>query len=350
MTSTEPVDITLDHPSELIASLPALLGFHPVDSLVVLAQHGKRAKQLRLVLRSDLPPPHDARELVDTLLLPLIQHSALDITMIVIGGQGRSPGDDLPHRELMARCAAAFAEDRISVAHQFWTPDTRAGARWHCYDESDCTGVLPEPDSTELATVVAALGLSVHRSRDELMAVLEPDPPDALARRSAMLSTLSAATEPSGGPPPDTLTAVLAAIEAAMTRPPDLSDDDVVRLAGALQNRDVRDICLDFADLPDVAAAERLWAALARSTPPPERAGPASLLAFSAYARGDGVLAGIALRNAEDADPAHRLCVLLRGAITVALPPSRVREAGRRAANAARKALAAKALAESEET
>jgi hypothetical protein len=343
MTTTDTATILLDQPGELIASVPALLGFHPVDSLVVLGRRGTRPQELRIVLRADLPPPHEARELVDQLLLPLVQHGATGVTMIVVGGQGRSPDDDLPHRELMARCDAALAEDGIPVDHQFWTPDTRAGVRWHCYDESDCTGRLPEPDSTELALAAAELGLSVHRSREDVTDLLQPEPPDILTRRSMTLNHRSRTAEPGTAPPPDALTTVLSAIEAAATEPPDLTDDDVIRLITALQDHDVRDSCLDHDTLPDVVAAERLWAALTRATPPPERAEPASLLSFSAYARGDGVLAGIALVIAEEADPGHRLCGLLRGALTVALPPEKIRQAGRRAANSARTRRAEKA-------
>ncbi len=130
-----------------------------------------------------------------------------------------------------------------------------------------------------------------------------------------------------------------AAITAATATSPTLADEDVIRLASALADHRVRDTCLDFDRLPDVAAAERLWTALARATPAPERAEPACLLAFSAYARGDGVLAGIALTQAEKADPGHRLSGLLRSALALGLAPHKIRVAGIRAATFARQAL-----------
>jgi hypothetical protein len=37
MTTQQHPHLTLDHPSELLASVPDLLGFHPTDSLVVLS-------------------------------------------------------------------------------------------------------------------------------------------------------------------------------------------------------------------------------------------------------------------------------------------------------------------------
>jgi hypothetical protein len=343
MTSTQRPHITLEQPGDLLASIPPLLGFHPVDSLIVFGLRGPRATELTLVLRSDLPPPSRARELARSLLLPLAQQSAVGVALVVVGGQGRSPDDDLPHRELLARCEAAFVDSGIPVVHQLWVPDTVAGRRWRCYDETDCTGVLPDPDGTNLATLASQIGLPVYARREDIIATLAPEPPDVLARRSASLDRFTDTTEPSGGepdPPQARLDAVRSAIDAAAAAEPELTDDDVVRLSAALADHRIRDVCLDFDELPDIGAAERLWTALARATPAPERAEPACLLAFSAYARGDGVLAGIALDQAEEADPGHRLSGLLRGALAIGLSPSKLRVAGIRAATFARQALA----------
>jgi outer membrane biosynthesis protein TonB len=420
MTTNQQPHITLEHPGELLASIPHLLGFHPVDSLVVLGLHGPSATDVGVVLRSDLPPSSEARDLAEYLLLPLAQHNAAGVVLIVVGG--RMPADDLPHRELLARCESILVDGGYPVLHQLWTPDTAGGRRWQCYDDFDCGGVLPDPAGTELATVVADAGLVTYDRREDIVASLAPEPEDVLARRSAELDRLTDAAEPgataSDDPsteeppaaqtestepsapepvettPPDSptadnleaneveqvetvpsdsakpasveadgdepveaesdqpepsvdsdrtrarLDAVRAAIAAAVATPPTLSDADVIRLAKALSDHRIRDTCLDFDELPDVAAAERLWTALARATPPPEGAEPACLLAFSAYARGDGVLAGIALTRAEAADPGHRLSSLLRSALTLGLAPGKIRIAGIRAATFARQALA----------
>jgi hypothetical protein len=391
--------ITLEHPGELLASVPHLLGFHPADSLVVLGLNGSAATDVGVVLRSDLPPPSQARDLAQYLLLPLAQHEATGIVLIVVGG--RTEADDLPHRELLARCESILVDGGFPVLHQLWTPDTTGGRRWQCYDDYDCTGVLPDPAGTELATVIADAGLVTYDRREDIVATLEPEPDDVLARRSASLDRLTDATEPgttepdgkpteesstattesaeptdpelvettpSDSPSPDDvaadggepaeaesdqsvpstdsdptrakLDAVRAAIAAAVATPPTLSDEEVIRLARALSDHRIRDTCLDFDELPDVAAAERLWTALAKATPAPEGAEPACLLAFSAYARGDGVLAGIALTRAETADPGHRLSSLLRSALTLGLAPGKIRVAGIRAATFARQALA----------
>ena len=85
------------------------------------------------------------------------------------------------------------------------------------------------------------------------------------------------------------------------------------------------------------AAAERLWLALVRATPAPERAEPAALLALTAYLRGDGALAGVALDAALNACPHHSLSGLLRAALDGGLPPELLRGVAEDAAAALRR-------------
>ncbi len=68
-------------------------------------------------------------------------------------------------------------------------------------------------------------------------------------------------------------------------------------------------------------AAEALWTALARVLPLPFRAEALSLLAASAYRRGDGVLAGVALEAALSESPEHRLSGLLDAALQSGIAP-----------------------------
>jgi hypothetical protein len=343
MTSNRHPHITLIQPSELLASVPHLLGFHPADSLVVVGLQGSSEATISVVLRSDLPPPSDVRALAEYLLVPLTQHGSTAAVMIVVGGVEEAPADDLPHQELLARCESVLIGGGFPVVHQLWTPDTAGGRRWHCYDEFDCTGIVPDPANSKLAATAAEAGMITYDRREDMVATLEPEPDEVLARRSASLDLLADKAEPDTTEPDDStrtrLHVVQSAIDAVGATAPTLSDNDVIQLSAALADHRIRDTCLDFDELPDVAAAERLWTALARATPAPERAEPACLLAFSAYARGDGVLAGIALAQAEAADPGHRLSSLLRSALALGLPPRKIRIAGIRAATFARKAL-----------
>jgi hypothetical protein len=104
-----------------------------------------------------------------------------------------------------------------------------------------------------------------------------------------------------------------------------LNDSVVAEVASALCDHRVRDACLPWCTGAGAAAAERLWLALVRATPAPESAEPAALLALTAYLRGDGALAGVALDAALNACPHHSLSGLLRAALDGGLPPELLR-------------------------
>jgi hypothetical protein len=72
--------------------------------------------------------------------------------------------------------------------------------------------------------------------------------------------------------------------------------------------------------------AESLWALLSRNLPARWRAEALVLLAFSAYARGDGPLAGVSLEAALRCEPGHRMAGMLDTALQSGLRPEHIRE------------------------
>jgi hypothetical protein len=54
MTPTDRPRLAVRSPADLIAAVPYLLGFHPADSVVVIAMRGRRVV---FAARADLPPP-----------------------------------------------------------------------------------------------------------------------------------------------------------------------------------------------------------------------------------------------------------------------------------------------------
>jgi Domain of unknown function (DUF4192) len=104
-----------------------------------------------------------------------------------------------------------------------------------------------------------------------------------------------------------------------------LDDELVVALTRALQVPLVRDAAVAACTGSRPAAAEALWAALARGTPDPEAAEPAALLALMGLLQGDGALANVALQRAEAAWPGHHLTATLRGLAAAGIRPSELR-------------------------
>jgi hypothetical protein len=88
----------------------------------------------------------------------------------------------------------------------------------------------------------------------------------------------------------------------------------------------VRDTLYALAVGESAGEAESLWALLARTLPPPWRVEALVLLAFSAYARGDGPLAGVSLEAALRCEPDHRMAGMLDTALQSGFRPEQIRE------------------------
>ncbi|PSL56331.1 uncharacterized protein DUF4192 [Saccharothrix carnea] len=313
----------LRDPGDLIAAVPHLLGFHPSDSVVVLVV---RDHDVTMTLRADLPPPGVPHRVADRLIAPLARCRGDDAVVVVIGGGSGDPPEDLPHDALVDELDDALHEADVPLLLAVWTRATAKGERWFDYHDVGTTGLVPDPSSTAFAAASAADGHVTYPSRQALADLLTPDPPAALSRRTTLLNRLSAEF-----PHPDDIVPtrhrdlIHAEVLRAGTRKRPLTDEEVADLAHALSNPLTRDASLVYCTSDHAHSAEALWTELTRACPAPERAEPATLLAFSAYIKGNGPLAYLALDRAEEAYPGHRLTSLLRAALNSGLPPIQIR-------------------------
>jgi hypothetical protein len=304
--------VKLADAGELIAAIPSLLGFHPADSLLVVTL---KDTVVGLTVRVDLPPPPLYAAVVGQLTRPLRQVGA-DAAVIVVCGAA-----DPRHQELVQRAVAAVESIGLWVVHAVWIPSTAGGVPWRCFQHDDCSGEVPDHAGTEFAAEMALAGAVTFGSRDDIVRLLQPADPARMARIGGLLDVIVQSDRTSS-------TEHLATVRAAIAADaPPAGDEEYVRLALALSDYRVRDVCLGFA-LDDrlAPAAERLWLELARSLPPPERAEAATLLAVSSYLRGDGALANVALAQAQESLPSHNLAGLLRGALDYGIPVVQIRQ------------------------
>jgi hypothetical protein len=324
----------LEHPAELLATLPTLLGFHPVRSLVLVALGGPSGRRLGLVVRADLPPPEEEAVLVAEVCRALRRDAPAAAVAVVVDAPAPGPPPS-PRPTLVDRATAALAASGIALRAALWAEATTAGARWGCYEPCACRGSLPDRRASPLAAAAVVEGRVVHADRAALRRSVDPVDAGILQRRERLLvaavdaAARDAAAEgvgSTGAAPcaagPALLDATLAEAAAGRFR---LSDERVVALALALADPAVRDAALVRCAGPAAAAAEQVWAALVRETPDPEAAEPAALLAVSALLRGDGALARVALERAEAAWPGHRLTGLLRLVVESGSSPEEVR-------------------------
>ncbi|MCC3311428.1 DUF4192 domain-containing protein [Nocardia africana] len=325
---TEPTSLRVSAPGEFIAAVPALLGFHPVDSLVVaLLERRPPADEvcIKVVARHDLHIGKKQLTAVVTRLADVAANeNASAVLVLVIDSTARpasAPHDRHTHAvDILDRALTARG---VVLASAWATRVIDAGAPWWSLLDATESGVVPDPDASALAATFVVAGHPIRRSRGELTRLIEPDPSlaaqvGALLSDDAGLRTQRASSEITA-----TVATVIEHVDAlaAGSGP---TPADMASLAMALRTAAVRHCMLGLAGTARLDAAERLWALLTRSLPDPDRAHPAALLAFSAYHRGDGVLASIALDAALAADPQHRFARSLDAALRHGTSPPRL--------------------------
>jgi uncharacterized protein DUF4192 len=327
MTTSPPTGIRLTDPGQLLAGIPGLLTFFPdPDSLVFVTLTGNRKHEVRGALRVDLPEDGGIVELVDQLHLIALNHQATGVELVILGGGNADPPDALPHRTLIRLIAEALEPDGIELTHATWAPRIEHDATYWCYENATCTGQLPDPDTSPVTTAMAVAGLPIYASRAELAAQLAADPAGALAHRAELLATRRGSDpEPNHEEDLELIRRLVDGITTGTVEPV-LDDATIVRLADALSNPDIREACLAFAFTVRAKGAQRLWTALTRAVPGPDRAEPASLLALCAYLRGEGTLAGMAADAALEANPNHQLGWIMRHVLDYGILPTQLEE------------------------
>ncbi|MGH3947620.1 MAG: DUF4192 domain-containing protein [Pseudonocardiaceae bacterium] len=330
-TTHDKVRIRLRKPADLLAAIPQLLGFRPVNSVVLLADSGNGTKEVGRRLRCDLPPDHAVGPVAEQLIDSITQDKPPSVVIVIIGNGGDDEGRrPLPHDEFVRALRRGLASRGVDMPVAVWVPEIRAGSRWRCYDHERCGGVLPDPQSTVAAAESVKLGIVTYNSREELEQLFAPEA-DQLLRVRAQLIDAKFRDLESGAArrwsPDRGMAAVRAGLKAAHSGLLALSDDQLAELATALSDVQVRDACLATAlptDADEARAAERLWQTLARALPAPERAEAACLAGHAAYLAGNGAVAGIALQCALAADPSHVLSGLLIRALQAGIEPGRL--------------------------
>lgn len=327
--------LRLSGPGSLIAAVPHLLGFPPEESLVLVGLNGPRSR-LGLTMRADLPP--DGPDLAPTVeeLEPLVEALLRDgssqcLAMVISecpDHDGVGPYVDLvAHLDETLFAAGLEASDIILV---------RAG-RWRSYlcpDPQCCPvqGTAVPAVNGELAAYAAYSGSVIRDSRSALVSMIAPDPVavasteralDHVCREMADASRMGT-SEAYRDRIEHAIDRRVSALAAGTARP--LRHRDVARMSVALIDRPLRDRVAGHCLRQSASAAESLWIDLLRRIPPPLDAAPATLLALSCWARGDGAMANVALDRALHSDPGYSLAQLVRTALDHALPPGTVRE------------------------
>lgn len=314
------------HPGALIAALPAVLGFVPEKSLVLVSMEEGR---MGAVMRADL-----AVDLLGNLdrLAELAASSGADTVVAVIVDEDGAlcPMCSADHRDLCHVLTAALDERGVGLRGMHVVDRVEAGGRWHCVDGCGASGPVEDPTASPLAAAAVLDGRRLYPRRSDLHAVIAAVEPSRSSRLVEPIRTREATRDAEWQEDPDDRGRrdVQRAMEVAVRVLDGVEpgEAELAELACGLTDVAVRDTLYALAVGEQAAAAEALWAMLARTLPDPWRVEALVLLAFSAYARGDGPLAGISLEAALRSDPEHRMAGMLDTALQSGMRPEQIRE------------------------
>jgi hypothetical protein len=325
MTTQRP-DFELKRPGAVIAALPAVLGFVPEKSLVLISIDGG---ELASVMRVDLADagPDQIEHLAE---VASAAGPEAAIAVIVDADGAGCPMCNQGYRDLCATLTDELAQRDIAVWAVHVVDRVARGGRWHCVCGCGAGGVVDDPSASPLAVAAVLDGRRLYARRADLQAVIAVDDRARSAALSRLIGEHAASREVAHRADP--AACVRGDIEgaiAAAARVRDgqqLCDAELAALASALTDVQVRDTLFALAVGQTAGEAESLWALLARRLPEAWRVGALVLLAFSAYVRGDGPLAGVSLEAALRCQPGHRMAGMLDTALQSGLRPERIRE------------------------
>ncbi|WP_405166432.1 DUF4192 domain-containing protein [Nocardia sp. NBC_01499] len=341
----------LDDAGDLIAAIPAILGFVPERSLLIAVLTDPECDpppdnaHVFVVMRFDLDLPDGlirglaelAAEAVATICSSA---DSTEVLAVIVDDRVTGPApqrgsrDRGAHATLIDSLVENLAGYPIGVASGWATAAIEPGGLWWTILGPPRQGLIPDP-TTSMAT--SAEDKPVYASRSELLALIEPDQ-ETIERVSLRLPAARAAVlrryaasrrdgDPDGGTRWgfQRVLELIAGLDSG--RPPTVSQ--TAEAAALLADRRTRDGLLATALSNFAHPAESLWSYLTRTLPDPERAEAATLLAYSAYVRRDGALAGVAVQAALQADPEHSFAVMLDAALELGLDPESMRRLGR---------------------
>lgn len=325
---TADVTLTVRSPADLIAAVPYLLGFHPQDSLTVVALRGTRVV---FAVRHDLPKPDtpdaDARAEARHVAGVIARQDVDGATVVGHGVAGRvTPA--------VLRLSAALTELGVPVVDELRVTDGRYWS-YVCQDPKCCPpeGQVCDPSTTAVAAAATYAGQVALPDRQALAARVEPV---TGAARTAMAAATERArhrlADLANGPglrqarqERAVHRAGRAAVRGAARRcraGGQLADDEVAWLGVLLTHLPVRDHAWEHTDGADWQVA--LWSEVLRRVAPEYAPAPACLLAFAAWRGGHGALATIAVQRALAQDPTYSMAALLDEVLQYGLPPSAV--------------------------
>ncbi|MFE6665036.1 DUF4192 domain-containing protein [Streptomyces sp. NPDC057697] len=373
--STGPADeqqITLRGPAELADALPYLMGFHPNDSVVMVALHGGRGRfggRLRLgIPQSPEEWAPAAEQLAECLVKGSERRGERPDAIVIFLCQDPAEGESgsglmerlRPLAQLLRTACGALD---VPVLEALCISD---GRYWsYCCPDARCCPAegnrMAMPGTSVMAAAAAYAGIQVRGSLREMETRLAPLKTSAAAEQQHALDSAGAELMPRllddegreevARETLDLARRLMKRLREAPVAVPSARDIDDDRLIGhdeaaamilGLQDRETRDRAAEWMEGQEADSALRLWRALSRRCVAPyeeHAAAPLTLAGWVAWSMGDEPSARVALGLALRTDPAYTFAQLLHEACNQGLDPETLRRClrGERSARTGRR-------------
>jgi len=316
--------LKVSSPAELIAAVPYLIGFHPADSIAVVAVRGKKVV---FAARHDLPERElpadlawaDAAEVASVV-------ASQGVTAATVIGYGE-PARVAP---TTFRVAEALSRANVPVLDQLRVTDGRFWS-YLCTERGCCPDegrpCLPADSAiAAAATYTGAVALPDRAALvDQIAPACGPEQAAATVRAERRLAALCDRESHEAGFVRQVRRAGRAAVREAERRYRSgkrLTDDEVAWLGVLLVHLPVRDYAWERTG--DEPWWVGLWTTVLRRVEPMYVPAPACLLSFAAWRTGHGALARAAVDRAFAEEPQYAMASLLGDLLQLGVHPRAV--------------------------
>jgi hypothetical protein len=312
----QPPVTKVKNPADVVTIVPYLLGFDPVESIVVVALEGPR-QRFGPCARMDLVDADATRETVQRqvdYVGELVGRHGFDPVLVIAFSASPVRADRVVHGIL-----ERLRDDRVTVVEA-----VRAdGSRWWsytCHNPVCCPaeGTPYDAGSSRVAAEAVVAGLARAPSRDALREQFEPQP----FRRAAFEAAVCALWAGLADIRPWTEDGYRDAVLEAVAAEQPVAIDLLVQLVLPLQHVRWRDLAWSLMTRANAADHFAFWCSAVRATPDLLLAPVGSLAAFAAWLSGRGVLASHAAERVLQVEPDYSMAWLLLDLCASSIDPA----------------------------
>ena len=303
------------NPADLIAVVPAVLGFHPQDSVVLLTFGPPEGA---FHARVDLPVEAAEQEAVAEVLVDAVLANDARRAAVLLYT------DDVEAAYAQADVLLArLIEHGVEVIDVLRVDD----GHWHPVPSDGSPGTPYRLDTHPFTAQRVFEGQVVHRDREDLADTLVgTDDEDAVEVALAATRFADLVASSGEGAAHGFLRTearwLQRRIRSYIDDPQQLDPRDAGRLLVLASLVPTRDVA--WAEISRATSAPQvdLWRELVRRSPRELLPGPASLLAFAAWQHGDGALAWCAIDRCLEVDPDYSMAHCVAEVLSHAVPPT----------------------------